>query len=153
MAGSGRRQQSRAHDCGSTNPTAKKHRHAMQTLILVHCLPGPSLRQQITTNLQNSQIAERYGLELRKQQKPGRNPGWSLLAPSAQAVRGTLRLEWHDNTPTLFCRLVTKRSDELPNELAGLWLRYLFAEHGDRIRAVLIMPSCSNNAPHDRVKT
>ena len=116
----------------------------MQTLILVHCSSGPSLRKQILADLQSREISSRYRLKVAKQQKPGRNPGWSSFEPSDPTVPGALKVEWDSDTATLLCRLVTKDPKKLPDELAGLWLRYLFAEHGNRIHTVLIIPRCSN---------
>ncbi|GIX50651.1 MAG: hypothetical protein KatS3mg132_845 [Limisphaera sp.] len=118
----------------------------MQTLILVHCTSGPSLRQQIEKALQKSEVADRYRLAILKQQKPGRNPGWTSVTPCDRAVRGALKLGWDGHSATLICRLISKGSDQPPNELAGLWLRYLFAEHADRIHTLLIIPRCSHGA-------
>ncbi len=107
----------------------------MQTLVLVACTPGPSIREAIVRDAQLSA----FQLELIQDRRRGRRPGWAKLKSAVLNIDGAVNLEWDPYSSTLQCRVIT-RSDSDPAPILADLVGYLFQQFPDRIQSVTILP-------------
>lgn len=107
----------------------------MQTVVLVACTPGPSIREAIVRDAQLSA----FQLELIQERRRGRRPGWAKLKSAVLHIDGVINLEWDPYSSTLQCRVVT-RSDSDPAPILADLVGYLFQQFPDRIQSVTILP-------------
>ena len=107
----------------------------MQTIIYAFCTKGKSLRDQIE---KDDRLAEEpYGFSVRRQQKPGRSPGWAVVE-LPRGVAGVMNVEWDADTSLLKCRVITRK--EIPHEFVGRFVDYLLKHYPKRIRNITIVP-------------
>jgi hypothetical protein len=106
----------------------------MQTLIDIHCSPGPSLREKIA---KDAKLAD-YRLKVLKEQKPGRSPGWLKLKSTESNCPGAINVQWQQSR-ALRCRVIN-RAGGRPDAIVGDLVSYLLARHRKRLRAVLVLP-------------
>ena len=106
----------------------------MQTVIHVITTGGGSLRSQIT---RDPQLEKKFGFIKAWAKQPGRPHGWAKIHSSRDA-HGAINLEWHGQSGTLICRVVTKLGNK-PNSIIGDFIDYLLARHQSRILAIHIM--------------
>ena len=107
----------------------------MQSVIQVVCYRGGSLREAIA----NDTRLEKHRLEVLRQKRSGRNPGWAKLHSTDPDIPGAINLEWDPATKTLMARVVTKgtnTADRITGDLIG----YLMRCQRRRIRSVLLLP-------------
>jgi hypothetical protein len=107
----------------------------MQTRIQVFCRHGRSLREAIADDARLT----RFGLEVVRELKAGRSPGWMKLKSVHRDHHGAINVEWDSPMQTLRCRVVT-RGRGRPGEVTAEFLRYLLAVHHRRIESVMIRP-------------
>jgi hypothetical protein len=107
----------------------------VQILVLVPCSSGPSIRDTIVGDPELSA----FQLDLLKEKRRGRRPGWAKLKSAIQGVDGALNIQWHANTATLECRIVTKLDSD-PSPIVGDLIAYLMDRYSDRIQAIHIIP-------------
>ncbi|MEW6567022.1 MAG: hypothetical protein AB1449_02420 [Chloroflexota bacterium] len=107
----------------------------MQTLVLVACTPGPSIREAIVRDAQLSA----FQLELIREKRRGRRPGWAKVKSAVLGIDGAVNLEWDYAAYTLQCRVVT-RSGSDPAPILGDLVGYLFERFPDRIQSISILP-------------
>lgn len=107
----------------------------MQTIVLVACTPGPSIREAIVRDAQLSA----FQLELIREKRRGRRPGWAKLKSAVLGIDGAVNLEWDAYAFTLQCRVVTKEGSDPAPILADM-IGYLFERFPERIQAVSILP-------------
>jgi hypothetical protein len=108
----------------------------MQTAIVVHC--NSNMRRSLREAIASDPRLEDYELRVDRQLKAGRNPGWAKLR-AIDGGPGAVNLEWDGNTRTLTARVVS-RSREGPSFTIGLFVEYLLARHGRRIRTITLLP-------------
>lgn len=107
----------------------------MQTIVHVYCTSGQSLREKIASDGR----LEDHKLQVTKEQKPGRAPGWLKVRRTMSERRGAVNIEWDASTAVLKCRVVNRGSGR-PNFIVGDFIEYLLACHRLRLRAVVIVP-------------
>lgn len=107
----------------------------MQTLFLIHCKKGPSLRERIS---KDSRLDD-YGLRKLRDLQPGRSPGWLKLASTDATRPGVLNIEWEANGQFLKCRVINKGRAR-PDRIVGDFLGYLMARHIRRIAFITVVP-------------
>ena len=117
----------------------------MQTVLQVICSGGKSLRDEI----ENDPHLVSYELKVHSQHKRGRNPGWAKLRATKSHHRGSVNVEWHVNTATLVCRVINKGTAR-PTHVVGNLMKYLFENHGGRVKAIIVLAS---RPPHPVHKT
>lgn len=106
----------------------------MQTLILVYCRRGPSLRERIAKDAR----LESHLLYVVKEQKPGRSPGWLKLRSTEADRHGAINLQW-DAAGVLRCRVVNRGAGK-PSPIVGDFVEYLLARHRKRVRTITVVP-------------
>ncbi len=107
----------------------------MQTFVFVACTPGPSIREAIVRDAQLSA----FQLELIREKRRGRRPGWAKLKSAVLGIDGAVNLEWDPSVSTLQCRVITKSGSDPAQILADL-VGYLFERFPERIQTVSILP-------------
>jgi hypothetical protein len=108
----------------------------MQTIVQAICTAGESLRDAIGAD---GGIAG-YGLQVTKQQTPGRSPGWAKLHSCAEPRKpGAINIEWNPSAAMLTCRIVT-RGARKPSPIVGDLVAYLVARYPGRIQALTVIP-------------
>ncbi len=107
----------------------------MQTLVLVACTPGPSIREAI---VRDAQLGA-FQLELVREKRRGRRPGWAKLKSAVLGIDGAVNLDWDSYSSTLQCRVITRSGSDPAPILADL-VGYLFEQFPDRIQSVTILP-------------
>ena len=107
----------------------------MQTVIHIHCTPGPSLRESITRDRRLLP----HMLQVAKTQKLGRAPGWLKLRSTEADRRGALNIQWHPAGAVLQCRVVNRGAGK-PNLIVGDFLDYVLARFRKRVKAITIIP-------------
>lgn len=107
----------------------------MQTLLLVHCHKGQSLREQVSKDRK----LEDFGLRKIRDLQPGRSPGWLKLTSTDASRPGVLNIEWEPNGQFLKCRVIN-RGDARPARIVGDFLGYLMARHMRRIAFMTVVP-------------
>lgn len=108
----------------------------MQTVIQVTCYRAGSLREAVA----NDRRLEKYNLEVLRQKRTGRNPGWTKLHSSNPDIPGAINLEWDPATKTLMARVVT-RAGNTAERITGDFLAYLMRCQRKRIRSILVLPA------------
>ncbi len=104
----------------------------MRTVVQVVSSQGPSLRDRIVNDERG---LRRAGLEVVREKKPGRSPGWAKLKAVDRDERGVINFRWDETTRTLLCHVVTKRAGR-PHAIIGDFVDYLLAHCRKRIRAI-----------------
>lgn len=107
----------------------------MQTIIIIHCNKGPSVRERISKDPR----LEEYDLRKVRDLQPGRAPGWLKLASTIPGRAGVLNIEWQANSQFLKCRVVNRGSGR-PDRIVGDFLGYLLARHTRRIAFITVVP-------------
>lgn len=108
----------------------------MQTIVQAICSPGGSLRDAIG---EDARIGK-YGLQVSRQQTPGRSPGWTKLHSSAEPRRpGAVNIQWDPSAAMLTCRVVTKGASR-PGPIVGDLVNYLVSRFPRRVQAVTVVP-------------
>jgi hypothetical protein len=116
--------------CSQRTPAVQ----TMQTLVHVYCWQGPSLRERIAKDRK----LESFKLQVVKEQKPGRRPGWLKLHSNTPDRRGAINLQW-DASGLLRCRVVNRGSGK-PSSIIGDFVEYVLARHRKRVRTITIVP-------------
>ena len=105
----------------------------MQTLVHVYCWRGQSLRERIAKDRK----LESFKLQVVKEHKPGRRPGWLKLHSNTPGRRGAINLQW-DASGLLRCRVVNRGSGK-PSSIIGDFVEYVLARHRKRVRTITIV--------------
>ncbi len=106
----------------------------MQTLVHVYCTRGKSLREQVA----NDNHLDRHFLQVVREQKPGRRPGWLKVRSTESNRRGAINVQW-DTAGVLRCRVVNRGAGK-PNLILGDFLDYLLARFRKRLRSIIVVP-------------
>ena len=107
----------------------------MQTLVLVVCSPGLSVRDAIA----NDPKLGRHDFEILLERKAGRAPGWTKLRSRAQGRLGSINIQWSAATKVLSCRVVNRGSGK-PNLIIGDFVDYLLQRHRRRVKIIAVFP-------------
>jgi hypothetical protein len=106
----------------------------MQSVLMVACSGGPSLRDKIAKDAK----IEQFGLQVMEQRRPGRASGWTKVH-SSEGEYGAINIQWHPAASMLSCRVVTRKPGK-PDRIIGAFVTYLLARHRRQIFAINIYP-------------
>ena len=105
----------------------------MQTVIQVVARGSRSLRDTIVNDAKK---LGRFHLEVSEQKRQNRAPGWAKIHMPGE--RGAINLQWHGESRTLICWIVTR--GDPPDPIAGAFTNYLLAAHRKKIQSIQIIP-------------
>jgi hypothetical protein len=91
-----------------------------------------SLRQIIARDLERRPHPVLY---VQAHKSPERVPGWTKLR--GKGLPGAINMRWDAASRMLTARAIAKRGN-MPHELLGTFLAYLFERHGRRVASVNI---------------